>query len=220
MSNRARDAGSRRLQSAVQALALCVAVTPFAAAAQVLPNAVGPNAVGAVNSSAFEAFDSGRALKVVPLDDTDLNLQIRDQIVQELVRAAYGTSGEGQLELSFDTAVEQGQIPSRQLSLGRVEAGSELDAQSDPGVDVEVNVWSSSQDSVLGGRKEAEGKRKTNQFRITAELRDVAARTLLWRGEVVSEMGLEQPEQLSAAMVGPLVDSLGRTVRNRPLGAE
>jgi len=175
--------------------------------------------VGVVNAASFEPLDRALPVTVQPLDDTDLNLQIRDQILAELRQGAYRVSDPAALELSFDSSVEQGRIPARELSLGHLDAGSEKDAQSGTGVDVEVNVWSSSQDSVLGGRKEAEGKRKVSQFHINAELRSLRDGTLIWRGDVFADMDLSGPEQLSGQLVLPLVASLGRTVRNQPFGA-
>jgi hypothetical protein len=177
-----------------------------------------PPVVGVVNTASYEPLDKSLPVKVLALNDTDLNLQIREQIADEMRHAAYRVTEPAALELSFDSSVEQGQFPARDLSLGHLEAGSERRGKSDTGVDVEVNVWSSSQDSVLGGRKEAEGKRKVNQFHINAELRDLRSGTLIWRGDVLADMGLAGARQISAQLVAPLVASLGRTVRNEPFG--
>lgn len=173
--------------------------------------------VAMVNSQSYEVFDGAAAVKVVPENDSDLNLTFRSRMQDALRQSSRAVSDDGSLELLFDSSVVQGQFSTTKPSLGRLKAGTDTglgNRSTDTGVDVEVNVWSSSQDSVLGGRKASDDKRVVNQFLITASLRDRRSGKRLWDGEVRSPMGQSDPERLGQAMIGPLIESLGRTVQN------
>ncbi len=176
--------------------------------------------LGVVNSTRYENLDTSLPIKVLALDDTNHNLRLRDEMIVRLEGASYGLSDQADLELSFDTEVVQGHFESAQPSLGKLEAGTNTGVgrrSTDTGVDVEVNVWSSTQDSVLGGRKSAGGKRVVSQFRIFAILQDLRSGTRLWEGDVRAPLGQSDPERLSRSMIAPLIEALGRTVKHEPV---
>ena len=172
--------------------------------------------VGLLNTKMYHRLDSAVPIRVVALDDTNLNLDLRERMVRRLQDANFVLSEQAPLELTFDNEVVQGTFESAQPSLGRLEAGTSTGVgrrSTDTGVDVNVNVWSSTQDSVLGGRKSTGGKRMASQFRIFAVLQDRRSGTRIWEGDVRAMMTQSDLERLGRSMVIPLVDSLGQTVR-------
>ena len=174
---------------------------------------------GVLNTKSYHGIDTGRPVSVVALDDTDLNLKFRAQIIDQLRTAGYSVVDQADLELSFDNEVMQGAIESSGPSLGRLEAGTNTGVgrrSTDTGVDVNVNVWSSSQDSVLGGRKSGGSTRTASQLRVFAVLQDRRSGIRLWEGDARAVMSQSNPDRLGRAMVPPLVEALGQTVRREP----
>ena len=98
--------------------------------------------------------------------------------------------------------------------LGRLEAGS------DTGVDFRLNFWSSSQDSLLGGRQSKGETRAANVFHMNAVLRDRRSGKVLWQGDAYSEMIVPDEPRIARSMVRPLVTNLGRTVKGEPFELE
>ena len=210
---RARPFGlPNRAAAAMGCLALSLALV---AAGPASAEGLG-DGVGVLNAKMYHPLDGAVPIRVVALDDTNLNLDLRERMVRQLQDAKFVLSEQAPLELTFDNEVVQGTFESAKPSLGRLQAGTSTGVgrrSTDTGVDVNVNVWSSTQDSVLGGRKSAGSKRLASQFRIFAVLQDRRSGTRIWEGDVRAAMTRSDLERLGRSMVVPLVDSLGQTVR-------
>jgi hypothetical protein len=87
---------------------------------------------------------------------------------------------------------------------------------SDGGAEVNVNVWSSSQDSVLGGRQEG-AEAGANVFHINAVLRDRASGEVVWQGDGYYVLREPETERVARALVPPLVERIGQSVVREPL---
>ena len=180
-------------------------------------------APGSVSSVLFHELPAGFPVEVITFDDTEVNLEIRGRFEEELQKAGQVVAPDAPLELSFTTEVEQGDFAKREPSLGRIGASTEHDSGtrgSDTGVDVEVNVWSSTQDSVLGGRQPSAGAGSGARYHMTAQLRDRESGQVLWQGEAFSEMLGGDHARLARSMVGPLVAAYGRSVKDEPFEIE
>jgi hypothetical protein len=184
--------------------------------------AQGGGAAGSVSSTLFHRLPEGFPVEVIGFDDSELNVGIRERFIEELSKAGYLTAEDAPLELSFETEVITGSLPSAKPSLGRIGASSEAEAGdrgSRTGVDVEINVWSNTQDSVLGGRKPESGGSET-LYRLTAQLRDRDTGRVLWQGEAVCEMTTADRGRLARAMVPPLVGTYGQSVKGHAFRLE
>ena len=176
-------------------------------------------APGSVSSVLFHDLPEGLPIEVATFDDTDTNLEIQARFAEELEKSGYLIAEDAPLELSFTSEVVQGDLRKRSGSLGRIGASNEQDRGtrgSDSGVDVEVNVWSSTQDSVLGGRQSASGSGRHAKMHINALLRDRGSGQVLWQGDAFSDLVMADERRLARAMVRPLVDAIGRSVKNEP----
>jgi len=176
-------------------------------------------APGSVSSVLYHDLPVGLPIEVATFDDTDTNLEIQARFVKELEKSGYLVAEEAPLELSFTSEVIQGDLRRKSGSLGRIGASTEQDRGtrgSDVGVDVELNVWSSTQDSVLGGIQPQAGSGRHAQMHINALLRDRSSGQVLWQGDAFSALVISDERRLARAMVKPLVDAFGRSVKNEP----
>ncbi len=110
------------------------------------------------------------------------------------------------------------------VALGRWPDGQSIAVTpfaDDAGVQLDLNIWSSSQDSLLGGRQKAGApSRKINLFHMNVVLGDRESGKTLWQGDAYCEMRTADPARIAGSMVAPLVASLGRSVKARPFDIE
>jgi hypothetical protein len=173
--------------------AIVVLLTAASAAAQA------PSEVTAV---AYRELPAGLAVQVQLLDDSDLNLQVRDMIVEQLTAQGYTVSDTAPflLQVETQTAAESDQGPS----LGSFEA-------TDEEAEIRMNLWSNSQDSLLNPQEEdgATGSR----YRISLGLYDGRDGRYYWRGAVSSALEDGDPASASRDMVSALLAHFGDTAR-------
>jgi len=79
-----------------------------------------------------------------------------------------------------------------------------------------MNVWSTNEDSVLGGRRQRQAGSRTNVFQISLTLRDRQTGKTLWQGDSYCEMLTGDKLRLSRSMLPPLVSQIGQTVKDAP----
>lgn len=199
-----RPTAARARRIANLTLLLAVAL-PVMAWAQLGPG----GAPGIVNATAFAQVTPGLSVTVVPYDDSELNLAVKARFEEELRRTSRTVSDRAVLRLSFGTQVIQGRFSGDGPSLGRFEGDSER------GVHFELNIWSSTKDSVLGGRQKRDS-RKANVFHINAELRDERTGKVLWQADAFCEMLTPDRLRIASSMVRPLVANMGRTAKGAP----
>ena len=84
-----------------------------------------------------------------------------------------------------------------------------------------LNVWSSSQDSLLGGRQTGTAEsRRANLLHMNAVLRDRETGKILWQGDAYCEMLSADEARIASSMVVPLTANLGRSVEAQPFDIE
>lgn len=220
-TRRAEPAGGRRRPGVGAAVALggLILAGPGIGAAgadpriEALTAQLGPGgAPGVVKTVAYAPLPPGLAITVKPFDDNDLNLAVKRRFEQELGRISRPVSETAVLVLSFETRVVEGEFSGRPGTMGRFEGGT-------GGARVELNVWSSTKDSLLGGRQAA-GARRGNVFHMNVVLRDRRSAKTLWQGDAYSAMPTGDTPRIARSMVRPLVTSLGRTVEGEPFEIE
>ncbi len=181
---------------------------PERQSAQLAPN----GAPGVVKTVAYAAVDFERPIMVTALDDDEVNLAIKARIEDELRRAGRAVAAHGSLRLSFETKVIAGRFVATEGDMGRFEANS-------GGVNLQLNIWSTSRDSLLGGRQKRDG-RQANVFHMNATLRDQETGRVLWQGDAFCAMLSADTERIGASMVAPLIANLGRTTKDAPFHIE
>ena len=168
-------------------------------------------APGMLTTRAIKKAPETLTLSVAPYDDSDLNLQLKKEF-ETLLTARDGVSVAPESKAGFLLLFEAKVVPSEDApyrpSLGSLNAGSS-------GVDVNVNVWSNTQDSVLGGRQPAP-EVGSNLFHINAILRHKSGGEVIWQGDIYHVLSGPETEHIARAMVAPLVEKIGQTVALEP----
>jgi hypothetical protein len=162
---------------------------------------------GLLTARAFRAAPAEAAIAVTPYDDSGLNLRLKQDFEAALEAGQRGrveSRAEADYMLLFETEVVPAAALTRAPSLGsaRVDEG---------GAEVNVNVWSSSQDSVLGGRQERP-ELGSSAFHINAVLREAGSGAVVWQGDAYYRLTGPDTERVARAMVGPLIEKMGQTV--------
>lgn len=195
-------------------LLVCCPVVP--AAAQTAASVQGEQrSQGMLTAQAFKETPESFTVSVSPYDDSGLNLRLKDDFEAQLRDSGRGrvaTSDEAGYLLLFESGVVPAEAVPRGPSLGSAQVGNE-------GVDVTVNIWSSSQDSVLGGRQD-KGLVGSSVFHIGVILRDRESGTVVWQGDAYHELDEPETERVARAMVAPLVEKIGQSVAREPFEIE
>jgi hypothetical protein len=210
----------RRLTAWLVGTVMLAALAPALAGAGVTDTApqlaqLAPNgAPGIVTTAAFADLPEGLAIAVTPFADDHLSLSVKTRFEAALRAAHRPVSDSAPLTLSFETKVIAGRFTEDQGRLGRFEADEE-------GVQFNLNIWSSSQDSLLGGRQKAKApSRKANLLHMNVVLRDRETGKTLWHGDAYCEMLTADRLRIAGSMVAPLTASLGRSVTGLPFDIE
>ncbi len=171
-------------------------------------------APGIVTTVALGELPAGQPVAVTPFADDDLSLSVKARFEAALRAAGWSVSDSAPLTLSFDTEMIEGRFTQAEANLGRFEA-------NDEGVQLNLNIWSSSQDSLLGCRQKAGApSSKANLFHMNVVLRDRESGKTLWQGDAYSEMLIADQARIAGSMVAPLTANLGRSVQAQPFDIE
>jgi hypothetical protein len=162
---------------------------------------------GELNAVSYREVPDRLALSIILFDDTPLDLKIRDEMVTALKHAKYSLGDESPFELELSSALRSGGVRASDPNLGSVSSDRD-DTQ------IQMNIWSSSQDSILGGRHTGSGSRSDSTFEIHAELRERSLGDVVWQGSAIVTAERDQVEPYVTKMVESLVQNLGHTVRD------
>jgi len=156
---------------------------------------------------------AGKAFTVKPHEDDGLSVATANAFTEGLRGRSYQVDPSGGYEITLRSRFEEGRYEDVQGNLGSVDVGTS------GGSGFEVNVWSTSKDSLLTGRQSATGVREAPQLRIRATLRDLTSGRVQWRGEASGVLGSIDDEVAGRALGTALADAFGCAVlvENIPL---
>ena len=215
--NAAGRAVARRRPGIVAAAAGLALLAAGSAGAQqgTVPEEVARVAPGMVTTRTLEAPPTAFTVSVAPYDDTDLNLTLKADFEAALTdrwQATVRDEAAAAYLLLFESEVVPANLAPPPPSLGSARV-------SDGGAEVSVNVWSTSKDSVLGGRQQAP-EAGSNVFHINAVLRNRATGEVAWQGDAYYVLREPEPARVARALVAPLVDRIGQSVVREPLALD
>jgi hypothetical protein len=184
--------------------------TPAVQLAQLAPN----GAPGLVTTLALGEVPPERPIAVTPFADDDLSMTVKARFEAALRQAGRTVAASAPMTLSFETKLIRGRFSRAEGSLGRFEADS-------GDMRLNLNVWSSSQDSLLGGSQAgAAVSRQANLLHMNAVLRDRETGKILWQGDAYCEMLSSDEARVASSMVAPLTANLGRSIEAQPFDIE
>ena len=151
------------------------------------------------------------AMIVKTYDDGALDVLIRDHMIEALREVDCNVNApDSSFELELGSQIRSVDYKGRDPNMGRFSLGG-LNSFK-----IQSNVWSTSQDSILGGRKNGARRQGANEFEIEATLRDRRTGVILWRGRAIAPQEGSRLEAMVPNMVEALAANVGRTVRGVP----
>ena len=175
--------------------ALCLVLVAAGAGA---PEA---RAQGTAFRLACEPIPENAVFYVEPYNDDDLNTGIVESFTKEMKKLGHKIGRKDRYEIMMDSKIELGRIDGPDRTLGHAKTGEQ-------GVEVLVNLWSSSNDSLLSGRRGRETRESTLLI-VTATLRDREDDRPLWRGEARGVLGNSDPLRLGRRLMPGLAQVFG-----------
>ncbi len=163
--------------------------------------------LGQLHAVSYREVPDPLSLSVSLFDDSDLDLKIQDQMVSALRSAKHSVGAEALFELELSSEIRTGGYSASDPSLGQVSSNRD-------NTEVQMNIWSSSQDSLLGGRQSGGSGRAASSFEIRATLRERSLGEVVWEGRAIVSSEREQADAYVPQMVAALVANLGLTARN------
>jgi len=196
------------------AVALLLWLPAAAVAQESAPSEVASTATsGVITTRVLGKAPVNPTVYVAPYDDTELNLKLKADFESQIALAGKGIpatteQGAGYL-LLFEAEVMTADQAAREPSLGSATADQD-------GAEVQVNVWSTTQDSVIGGRQ-AGPEPGSSVFHINAVLREQKSGEVLWHGDAYHVLKEPETERVARGLVFPLVENMGETVARAPI---
>lgn len=185
-------------------LAVLAGLLPALAAAEDSAPRVLP---GETRAQSFAPFVRELGVAVRPWDNSPVNLELKRRFVDALQRRDVRVQDmPAPVVLNFETEVDEA-IRSVAPTFGEVRA-------SNREADLRVNLWSTTQHSVLGGQVSGD-ERAVLRYTLTATLDDERTGRRLWEGKASYTGAAASEAAVLAAMVPVLADQLGQTVRPR-----
>lgn len=202
----------RRTSPIAFVIALVLAVTP--ARAQDAAPADPENADGVVNAAALRPVPPGASISVRPWDDSPDNLKLAREIEDQLRQRGHALTTNPQIVLSFSVSDQPGRWGAgsrRQM----IELHGTQGAGEEDRMRAQLNLYSSEKGGVFNEGRPETTERSVYTLEMTVDGRDGQR---LWQGEASARLGRTEGGQLVKLMIPPLLDALGKTVRNQPFG--
>src|SRR3546814_10358904 len=137
------------------------------------------------------------------LDDSDLNLRLRDTIAAALRQRGWQPAGQGRYVLLFQTQEIH--------SLSGDGGIGELSVSTGEGIRMHMNLWSSTRESLLANRS-GTGRKSVSLLRLDMTLRDGAdAGRVVWQGQSFAEARRADRFAVFRPMAPHLLDRPGRS---------
>jgi len=164
---------------------------------------------GVLHAVSFAPLPAGMPILVRPLDDTDENLAIKKEFETAMTANGFNVAAEEtRLVLSFETREEvaAGPAPRAQNTVRFLGQGGRMSTSDERNVPKLI-------EAPRGGTRIY----RPSRYRIDATIDDRMDGTRLWKGWAVAGLDEHTHTFLAKTMVPAIVDSIGQTVRDRPL---
>jgi hypothetical protein len=169
---------------------------------------------GVITAITYREITDRISLVVDLYDDSDLNRLILENMIRTLLHAGHTVGGHPLFELSFSSHFHAPVYFKRDPDLGEISFGGSIIPHR-----LEMNVWSSSRDSLMTGRRGRSGRTGQFDFEIHASLRERSLGRVVWEGTAVAYVERAKAADAVPSMVDALVGNLGRSAhgKNFPL---
>lgn len=166
-----------------------------------------PGAAAAIelSTTSYESLPADAAFRIETPSDDVRSRHVADLVEDALRARGYAVEEAAPLVMAIE--VPGGWDDGGEPDLGMFEVGTQH------GLELRLNIWSSSEDSLL--RPRSRERVAPPPHRIRLSLHDRQAGRYLWHGEAEAEADFRGFLTISREMVPVLVDALGETVQAR-----
>ena len=183
-------------------MALCVAV-PSARAENITVNAV-----------AYLDVPKDTPFVVETFNDSEQNMALKKQFEAELKTHGYEIAPKARLILSFDVTDESGTWtgggPNRLIELQNADDHTGTDAPN-----VRLNIFDSNRGGLLNPKRDPGITQVApSQLRIDVRIEDRENGRRVWQGWSMANISAANDAVLQRALVKPIIDNIGKTVRD------
>tara|TARA_R110002124_G_scaffold9429_10_gene48413 strand:- start:14940 stop:15554 length:615 start_codon:yes stop_codon:yes gene_type:complete len=177
----------------------------------------GHAAEGQLNAISSKPLPNGKVLAVRALDDSDESLELVHQFTRELRNRGYRLDPKADLVLTFEVLDELGAFTFTDKRYFLDVQGTKGTSSGTEGSEARFNVFDSKTGGILiegqGGTKIVTPTKY--RLKVTIDGPAEAGRIeRYWQGWATGNLGAATNETLIGAMVVPLVENLGKTVKN------
>ncbi len=168
-----------------------------------------------LNAVSYEPIPSGQSVMVEIFDDSDDNKRLKKQFEDQLKSQGYTIADDARLILSFETRDTSGTWtgggPNRLVEIGNAGNHTGTDAP-----DVRVNIFDNQRGGLLNPKpNKGVTHVAPSQYRIVASIEDRTNGKRLWQGWGIANIGSADDPAIQNAMVRPIVEHIGQTVRDQ-----
>ncbi len=190
-----------RISAAIFTLAGALAALPAVVQAQDSPPP------GRTHAAAYAPVPTELTVAVRPWDNSAANLRLKTNFTDAMAkRGVRLAEADAPLMLNFETEVESLSAPEAGPTLGQVQSRNHESR-------VRMNFWSTTQDSLVTGRRDTAAGLSSVRYILRATLDDRRSGQRLWQGEASYTANPADETTTFALMVPVLVENFGQTVR-------
>lgn len=169
----------------------------------------------ALNAVSYFDLPQSEAVTVETFDDSDATMVLQTRFIDELRAQGYTVTDNARLILSFvtrdTTGTWSGGGPNRLIEFKNSDDHTGTEAP-----DVRLNIYDNRRGGILNPKRDAGiTEVAPSQYRIEAALEDRSNGRRLWEGWSVADIGASDNPEIHAAMVKPIISSIGKTVRDQ-----
>ena len=165
---------------------------------------------GVITAVTYREITDRISVVVDLYDDSDLNRLILESMIRSLHHAKHTIGGRPLFELSFSSHFHSPVYFKRDPDLGEISFGTNIIPHR-----LEMNVWSSSRDSLMTGRRGRSRRTGQYDFEIHASLRERSLGRVVWEGTAVAYVEWAKAADAVPIMVDALVGNLGRNAHSK-----
>lgn len=168
-----------------------------------------------LNAVSYEPIPSGESVMVEIFDDSEDNKRLKKQFEDQLKSQGYTIADDARLILSFETRDTSGTWtgggPNRLVEIGNAGNHTGTDAP-----DVRVNIFDNQRGGLLNPKpNKGVTQVAPSQYRVDASIEDRTNGKRLWQGWGIANIGSADDPAIQNAMVRPIVEHIGKTVRDQ-----
>ena len=177
---------------------------------------------GRINAAAYAPVPTGSAVTVLPMDDTDANLQLKDVFERALEARGYRITPDASLVITFWTSGSYDLARRTSRGPGLLQFGVTNRRRPTTDVEAQVKLFSSKGGGLLQNpaRRPSQKPLGATRHRLDAVLNDQQQRRRIWQGQSYAEVSGGDPLSITESMVTPLIESFGKTVRHQTFTVE